>query len=351
MITLYKGINYNNSYNYIKLFSNEVEQGNYFNSLPSLIIADKTGYIKTREYIDIKVNYDKLIEEGYNYLEFSNGYKNIYAFITNKEYRNEKVTRLYYEIDVCQTYQFDFQFDNSFVERKVCSVNEITDFDEGLELGEHSIVSEEIVFQKEYTYFAMFNGIKEQSIIFDDNGRISSVVQLPFATSRPLTVIDGIQYPLYFLPLQDEYAPANYLGAIIGGIDVVQSARKLLGKPYVWGGNYPPLGTDEGTDCSGLCQWAYNDCGKIDEVGLSGRWTTYTMYPHFTQITHLTQAKPGDVIFSNFSDVDTPEHVALISHIDGDVVTIIEALNESTPIHEINIIYDDSTMTIGRAII
>ena len=110
MITLYKGINYNNSYNYIKLFSNEVEQGDFFNSLTSLIIEDKHGYIKTREYIDVKVNYDELVEEGYNYLEFTNNYKTIYAFITKKEYRNEKVTRLFYEIDVCQTYQFDFRF-------------------------------------------------------------------------------------------------------------------------------------------------------------------------------------------------------------------------------------------------
>lgn len=29
---------------------------------------------------------------------------------------------------------------------------------------------------------------------------------------------------------------------------VLNSARKLIGKPYVWGGNYPPLGSDVGTD-------------------------------------------------------------------------------------------------------
>ena len=38
---------------------------------------------------------------------------------------------------------------------------------------------------------------------------------------------------------------------------IIESARKLIGKPYVWGGNYPPLGSSNGTDCSGLCQWAY----------------------------------------------------------------------------------------------
>lgn len=38
-------------------------------------------------------------------------------------------------------------------------------------------------------------------------------------------------------------------------------AKKLLGKPYRFGGNYPPLGVSDGTDCSGLCQWAYNEVG------------------------------------------------------------------------------------------
>ena len=36
------------------------------------------------------------------------------------------------------------------------------------------------------------------------------------------------------------------------GMDLVNSAAKLLGKPYTWGGNYPPLGKSPGTDCSGL---------------------------------------------------------------------------------------------------
>ena len=35
-------------------------------------------------------------------------------------------------------------------------------------------------------------------------------------------------------------------------LNVLNSARKLIGKPYVFGGNYPPLGGDIGTDCSGL---------------------------------------------------------------------------------------------------
>ena len=45
------------------------------------------------------------------------------------------------------------------------------------------------------------------------------------------------------------FGPSN-----VTGMDLVNSAKKLLGKPYTWGGNYKPLGSSPGTDCSGLSQ-------------------------------------------------------------------------------------------------
>ena len=77
---------------------------------------------------------------------------------------------------------------------------------------------------------------------------------------------------------------------------VVDTARTLIGKPYVWGGNYPPLGSDNGTDCSGLCQWAYH------KNGISISRTTYT------QITEGKEISPagvqiGDLVFPNADHV------------------------------------------------
>lgn len=57
---------------------------------------------------------------------------------------------------------------------------------------------------KEYSYFAMFNGIKNQELVFEE-GKLVDVIEVPFATNRPLTIIDGIQYPLHFMELKDEY--------------------------------------------------------------------------------------------------------------------------------------------------
>ena len=112
--------------------------------------------------------------------------------------------------------------------------------------------------------------------------------------------------------------------------NVVTSARKLIGKPYRYGGNYYPLGNSDGTDCSGLCEWAYQDAG-ID-TGLPHRWTTYTMYP-FTKEISLSQAKAGDVLYSNFSN-GLPSHVRIIVKVENNTVYWVGAENEDIGIIE-----------------
>lgn len=355
MITLYKGYNYDNSYEYVKLFTTKEEQKAYFNSLQKIVI-DETEYIKNNMSFMVEYDYDELMSEGVNYLTYDNGYKTYYAFIVLKEYTRKNVTQLHFEIDVLQTFQFDFKIKNSFVERKVCTIDEITDFDEGIYIDEHVVEYDNEVLQKETNYFAMFNGIKQQQLTFTEKGTVDGIINFPFPTEKPMTLLDGIQYPIYFMPLKEIYSePVKepIKPPVDGdGVNIVESARKMIGKPYVWGGNYPPLGTDNGTDCSGLIMWACNDCGVIDYIGIGGRWTTYTMFSYCPKIQNLRQAKIGDVIFSNFNSEGKPEHVVLISLINeiDNKVTIIEAQQTGTNIMErtINFNSDPSRMIIGR---
>ena len=108
--------------------------------------------------------------------------------------------------------------------------------------------------------------------------------------------------------------------------NVVASARKLLGKPYVYGGNYPPLGSDSGTDCSGLCQWAYNDNGiKISR-------TTYTQINDGKETT-LDDLKMGDLVFTR-GNSDNGHVVMFISKNDDGSIHVIEAKQTGTNIME-----------------
>lgn len=114
------------------------------------------------------------------------------------------------------------------------------------------------------------------------------------------------------------YIPSKYLTTQVQGTDIVASARKLIGMPYVWGGNVSPLGSDNGTDCSGLVQWAYND------NGIKTTRTTYTqIYEGYEVLQSAVQL--GDLVFSNFSSPNVPEHVYIYSGYDGTNHKCIEA--------------------------
>lgn len=208
MIQLIKAFPYDNSYDYIKMFGSKAEQEEFFNTLFTINIDDN-NYIKEHKSFNVAYNYDFLVTQGINYIRFNNGFKDIFAFIVKKEYVSEDVTRLIFEIDVIQTYMFDFHLKKSFIERKVCNVDEIVDFDEGLEMGEHRIVSETVVYEKDCVYFAMFTGFKDY--IVDEKG--FDFKSFPMSsTSRPITNIDGIEYPLLFMPLNENKATfTNYL--------------------------------------------------------------------------------------------------------------------------------------------
>ena len=235
MLTLYKGFKYDNRYDYIKTFKTKAEQDNYFNSLEK-IYCDDYDYIREYEPFRVELSHAYLTTNGINYLKFNNGYKDMYAFITAKNYINDDVTELVIEIDVIQTFMFDIDIKNSFIERKVCTIGEISDFDEGIYIGEHEVVENNLVFNKDSVYFAMFNGFKDQQLIFDDNNVLKSVVDLPYSTSKPLTIIDGIQYPLYFMPLQENYRQATYekinlpgAGETVGGTISAKFLRFIKG--------------------------------------------------------------------------------------------------------------------------
>lgn len=134
------------------------------------------------------------------------------------------------------------------------------------------------------------------------------------------------------------YIPDEYKSADVSslGTRIVDSARKLIGQPYVWGGNYPPLGSDNGTDCSGLCQWAYNDNGiKITR-------TTYTQINEGKEVTE-SQLQLGDLVFTNFSSPNVPEHVYIYSgDVDGQHMCI-EAPRTGLNIRERSFVWESST--------
>ena len=124
-------------------FQTELAQRQYFLSLPHIEI-DEISYQRKDSVIYFPEHIDNLIE--YNYVMYLNeNYTNkwFYAFITNMEYENDYNTKISITTDVFQTWQFDLQFKESFIEREMINVNDDIPganlIPEGLETGEFKI--------------------------------------------------------------------------------------------------------------------------------------------------------------------------------------------------------------------
>ena len=140
-------------------FATAEAQFTYFNSLPKIEL-DSASYVRKDESIRVPELLEDILE--YNYLMYRNhnySDKWIYAFITDSEYLNDNCTRIDFETDVFQTWQFDLEYKPSFVIREHTNDDTIglNTIDEGLNIGE--VVEETEVSDtslNEYLYVGMY---------------------------------------------------------------------------------------------------------------------------------------------------------------------------------------------------
>lgn len=106
----------------------------------SFVLYNLTYQRRERNSIKVNIPADLLLD--CNYMMFKNdrfGSKWFYAFITDAEYISETVTRLTYEIDVLQTWFFDYTPNACYIERAHANSDKIGEnlVTENFELGEY----------------------------------------------------------------------------------------------------------------------------------------------------------------------------------------------------------------------
>ena len=155
-------------------FSSKQSQEEYFKSLP-YIEMDNCTYQRKDSIIRFNDHIDDIIE--YNYVMYKNNNysdKYFYAFITAMEYVNNNTTFIYITTDVFQTWQFDFIFKESFIEREMIAVSEDVPganlIPEGLELGEPKVEGTAEFDELEPVYLVAFSGDKFQENNINQNG-------------------------------------------------------------------------------------------------------------------------------------------------------------------------------------
>ena len=120
-------------------FSTLNDQTAYFLSKVVRSYTDFT-YIREQQVIVVPETYDNIYT--CNYLMYrNNGFNNkyFYAFITKMEYVSENSTRIYFELDSIQTWYFQINYNNVFIEREHVANDTIGlhTIPEGLETGEY----------------------------------------------------------------------------------------------------------------------------------------------------------------------------------------------------------------------
>ena len=137
-VKILHNVSLNNDYDHTMFFDGKIAQTEYFLSKAKYTLSNQSYQRKERGWIQVDINQNNLWD--CTYLMFQNtAYNNkwFYAFILSVDYVNDSVSKINFEIDVIQTWFFDFTVEKCFVEREHSSTDIAGDntIDEGLDLG------------------------------------------------------------------------------------------------------------------------------------------------------------------------------------------------------------------------
>ena len=137
---LLSGVPLNKNYEHTMYFSDSTTQRNTLFNYTKHTLPSMTYQRVNNQTCRVNLKADDCYD--CNYMAFQNtnyGNKWFYAFITNVEYVNNAVCEITFEIDVIQTWLFDFQLKECFVEREhsVTDVAGDNILPEPVELGEY----------------------------------------------------------------------------------------------------------------------------------------------------------------------------------------------------------------------
>lgn len=225
-IKIYENVPFDSNYQNTCLFASASAQRSYFNGLTAKTFTKFTYQRMNRNYIQVSGIADDY--QNVNYLTFQNSptSKIYYCFVDSVQYVNVGCARLSITIDVQQTYMFDYELLDCYVEREHSLTDEIGDniVEENLPLGE-----------LEYNYITSFPS--RDGATLQQNYTVVTATTFKYTysgspptviidrTSVPLTV-DGIPQGLFYSQLGDFDAAPAILKALV---DEATSAEAISG--------------------------------------------------------------------------------------------------------------------------
>ena len=213
-VHLLKDVPFNITYNNVRDFNTLAEQTNYFINKTKYTFDKLTYQRVTAESIKLDIAYDDMLDV--NYMMFKNDSvpgKWFYAFITNYEFISQNVTKVTYQLDVYQTYLFDFKFQTTYVEREHTKRFD----DDGLPII--NTLDEGLNYGSDYKIVRSYHIEQAKSIIWAiivSKVALENIPNFQYGGSR----IAGISTPLYFygVPLDLNGREPTINGTVVDGI-------------------------------------------------------------------------------------------------------------------------------------
>ena len=161
IIELINAYELDTDYNHTPWFSSKTAQQSWFRNkvIPNGIIDNNMYQRKDGNYI-IEMSLSEL--QYCSYMIARNSTNEVYYyFVIDKEYVSDDMTRLLLQLDVIQTYMFDFTIQNSLIEREhidrwdSSGVAKPLFIDENLETGEYVLKNKSTIYdyRNKGTYF------------------------------------------------------------------------------------------------------------------------------------------------------------------------------------------------------
>lgn len=299
-IRLIKNCPLDKTYDHTIYFADEASQIQYFKNTLQGIPFTKQSY---QRYDKGVLHIQEKAENLYdcNYLMFQNtafGNKWFYAFITSVEYVNNASTRITYEIDIMQTWLFNHDFGECFVEREHTLTDNIGEnlVEENLETGIHNITQLDVTqcpFEAGKYHVIVAQGTNKLKVVNGDTGDYTYDCVVS-------NVFSGIDFTRYTTPSEayDALKEINNAGLSdsVVAVFMVPSA--------FWGGGSTTTFNDFDliTDISNGLENPYNDSfGGYNPVNNK----LYTA-PYFGLVCRSSSGDIKEYAYEYFNDPSNP---------------------------------------------